>query len=187
MTNLSGKRKVISASAKRLFQRYFVPSILVTLYYFIRYRCLISPSSKVQLSGSISFGKGTVVKPYAVIQNGSGIIRIGKKCSVNNFVHISNGTGSIILGDYVRIGPHVTILSSSRNFRQKDLIILEQGFSDENTVIEDDVLIASGAIILKGVRIGKGAVIGAGSVVTKHVPPYTIAVGTPAVAIGHRE
>jgi acetyltransferase-like isoleucine patch superfamily enzyme len=36
---------------------------------------------------------------------------------------------------------------------------------------------------MPGVTIGQGAVIGAGSVVTKDIPPYSIAVGTPAKVI----
>jgi acetyltransferase-like isoleucine patch superfamily enzyme len=34
-------------------------------------------------------------------------------------------------------------------------------------------------IILPGVRIGQGSTIGAGSVVTKDIPPFSVAVGTP--------
>ena len=36
---------------------------------------------------------------------------------------------------------------------------------------------------MPGVSIGDGVVIGAGSVVVKDIPPYSIAVGVPAVVI----
>ena len=36
---------------------------------------------------------------------------------------------------------------------------------------------------LQGVTIGEGSIIGAMSVVTKDIPPYTIAVGSPAKLI----
>ena len=153
----------------------------------MKYGCLISTLAKVQVTKKISFDKGTVVKPFAVIQTNNGKITIGKKCSINNFVQIANGDAEIKLGDYVRIGPNVTILSSSRNYKKKNELILYQGVSHSKTIIEDDVLIASGAIILKGCHIGRGAVIGAGSVVTKDVPPYSVVVGVPAKVIGERE
>jgi acetyltransferase-like isoleucine patch superfamily enzyme len=148
---------------------------------------MISISSNVQLTNKISLGKGTVIKPFSVIQTNRGKIVIGKKCSINNFVQISNTDATMIIGDYVRIGPNVTILGSSRNYERKDQLIIDQGFSNADTTIEDDVLIGSGAIVLKGCTIGKGAVIGAGSVVTKDVAAYSVVAGIPADVIGKRE
>lgn len=49
--------------------------------------------------------------------------------------------------------------------------------------VEDEVWIGGGAIILPGVTIGKGSVIGAGAVVTRSIPPYSVAVGSPARVI----
>jgi acetyltransferase-like isoleucine patch superfamily enzyme len=48
------------------------------------------------------------------------------------------------------------------------------------TEIGNDVWIGQGAFIKAGVKIGDGAVIGARSVVVSDIPPYSIAVGTPA-------
>lgn len=46
--------------------------------------------------------------------------------------------------------------------------------------IGHDVWIGAQAMIAGGVTIGHGAIIGARSVVTKDIPPYAIAVGSPA-------
>lgn len=45
--------------------------------------------------------------------------------------------------------------------------------------IGNDVFIGANVTVLEGVTIGDGAVIGAGAVVSKDIPPYAIAVGTP--------
>lgn len=45
--------------------------------------------------------------------------------------------------------------------------------------IGNDVFIGANVTVLDGVKIGDGAVIGAGSVVSKDIPPYAIAVGSP--------
>ncbi|HZF61822.1 MAG TPA: DapH/DapD/GlmU-related protein, partial [Desulfovibrio sp.] len=42
------------------------------------------------------------------------------------------------------------------------------------------VWIGMNCLILKGVTIGEGAIIGAGSVVTRDVPPFCLAAGSPA-------
>lgn len=173
-------------SVFRVIERHLVPSFVSTLYYFFRCRALINLDARVQLTGRISFGKGTVVKSFAVIQTSEGKIKIGKKCAISSFNHISAGRADIIIGDHVRISPHVTIVAATRNYRKKDKLVIEQGFNDKGIKIGNDVFIGAGAIILDGCEIGDGAVIGVGSVVTKDVPAYAIMFGSPAQVIFNR-
>ena len=140
----------------------------------------------VQVSKNISFGRGTLVKPFSVIQESRGNIKIGKNCAINNFVQISATESTIVIGNNVRIGPSVTIMGSVSKFKNKNQLIIEQGYSTGGTRIGNDVLIGAGSIILAGCEIGNGVVIGAGSVVTKSVPPYAIVIGAPARTIGAR-
>ena len=174
------------SSTKRIFQRYFFPRFLIPLFFYLRDGCLISIQSRVQFSSKIRFGKGTVVKPYAVINTTGGMVRIGKNCAISCFNHISNGSKDIIIGDHVRIAPNVTIMGGSRKFDKKDVLIANQGSYHSGLKIGDDVLIGANVVILPGCDIGKGAVIGAGSIVTKPVKPYTIVAGNPAKEIGKR-
>ncbi|WP_438618870.1 hypothetical protein [Oryzifoliimicrobium ureilyticus] len=46
-------------------------------------------------------------------------------------------------------------------------------------MIGSDVWLADNVTILGGVTIGNGACVGAGSIVTKSIPPYRIAAGSP--------
>ena len=171
----------------RIAQRYLVPRVVKSVYFYLRYRCLVSPQASVQLSNRISFGPGTVVKPYSIITNHTGRIAIGAHCAISSFNHISTGDADLTLGDYVRLGPNVTIMGARRNVKQRDTLIVDQGHSHKSTVIGRDVLIGAGTVILAGCSVGAGAVIGAGSVVTRDVPPYAVVAGSPARIIGHRE
>ena len=62
----------------------------------------------------------------------------------------------------------------------------DQGLNCEPVLIGDDVWIGTGAIILQGIQIGHGSIIAAGAVVTRDIPPYSIAMGTPARVTGSR-
>jgi acetyltransferase-like isoleucine patch superfamily enzyme len=186
-TRASLKTPLLHERLVSIVQRYLVPRVLVTAYYYCRYRCIVSTKAHVQLSGRISFGRGSVVKPFAVIQTQSGAVRFGRDCAVSSFDHITTGTEDVIFGDYVRLAPSVTILGGSRNFRRKDTLVIHQGSSNVGTTIGSDVLIGANVVVLPGCHIGEGAVIGAGSVVTKEVHPFSIVAGVPAKIVGRRE
>lgn len=53
--------------------------------------------------------------------------------------------------------------------------------------IGHDTWIGHGAMIKPEVRLGDGAVVASGAIVTKHVAPYTIVAGTPAVKLRDRQ
>ena len=67
-----GQKATLQNSVVRITERYLVPRWFVSLYFFLKYRSLISAQARVQFSQQISFGKGTVVKPFAVIQTQGG-------------------------------------------------------------------------------------------------------------------
>jgi serine acetyltransferase len=64
----------------------------------------------------------------------------------------------VTIGNNVRLGPNVTILGSGRIFSNKNVPIVEQGYTHKGVTIGDDVLIGAGAIILDGCKISDGAV-----------------------------
>lgn len=51
---------------------------------------------------------------------------------------------------------------------------------NNDTVIGHEAYLGAGCFVKRGVTIGDGALIGARSVVTRDIPPYAIAVGSPA-------
>lgn len=172
----------------RTLQRYAMPRFLSSLIYFFRFGVKISPSSRVQQSRRIRFGKNSVVKPNSIIQTSGGSVTFGHDCAISSFNHIAAGrTGNILCGNYVRTGANVNIIATTRNYRDKSKPIIEQGYADRGIVIGNDVLIGSGAVLVDGCEIGDGAVIGVGSVVTGKVAPYAIVFGIPAKVIMWRQ
>lgn len=179
------RREVRMGKWRRLTQRYFVPSIVKSLYYYLSNGAAVSPSADVQLSGYIQLGKGTVVKPFATIQTSGGRITTGIECAIGRYNLVSAGgeNGNIVMGDYVRMGPHVTVMATTREYRRSDRLIVEQGYRDKGISIGNDVLIGTGAILVDGCEIGDGAVIGVNSVVSGKVAPNAVVFGSPAKPI----
>lgn len=183
-----GHDSTMISPVQRVFQRYLIPRFVASIYFYMRYRCMVSRQARVQVSGNVTFGAGTVVKPFVIIQTHQGRISMGENCAISSFDHISTGDGDIILGDTVRIAPNVTIVGGTKAFKKRDVSILDQGVDERQGVtIGSDVLIGAGTVILPGCTIGDGAVIGAGSVVNGDVEPYSVVAGAPARAVGHRE
>ena len=176
------------AAASRRLQRYLVPGFIVSARHFLGARALVSLAARVQWGAEITFGRGTVVKPFAVVQSSGGQVQFGRDCAVSSFVHISTGAGDVIAGDGVRIAPNCTLVGGTKKIPGRDALIREQAEAGERGLrIGDDVLIGAGAVILPGARIERGAVIGAGSVVSGVVPEYAIVAGAPAKIIGRRD
>ena len=175
-----------SRQLNNLITRFLVPKLLSALFYMIRDRCQINPTANVQLSSKIRLGRGTTIKQYAIINTSGGRVHLGKECNLGQFSIISTRTKDVILGDYVRMGPHITIIAANRIFEAIEIPILKQGHSEKGIRIGNDVWIGAGSTIVDGVNIGDGVVVAAGSVVTKDVPPCSIVGGVPAKIIGKR-
>lgn len=92
--------------------------------------------------------------------------------------------GRIIIKDDVMIGSGVHMYVANHRYDLKDKNIIQQGHQlAKDICIEEGAWIGANAIILPGVTVGKNSVIGAGSVVTHDIPPFSIAVGSPARVI----
>lgn len=86
--------------------------------------------------------------------------------------------GLVTIGDRVMFGPFVSIFAATHETEvqsRRDNI----EFARE-VVIGNDCWIGGHVTILPGVVIGEGCTIGAGSVVTKNIPAWSVAMGTPA-------
>jgi hypothetical protein len=87
----------------RTLQRYAIPRIVSCVIFYFRYGVKISPSSRVQQTGKICFGKNSVVKPNTIVQTSGGSINFGDDCAISSFNHIAAGvTGNIDCGNFVR-------------------------------------------------------------------------------------
>jgi maltose O-acetyltransferase len=124
---------------------------------------------------NVNIEKGATFGSTVTIGDNSGI---GVNALVSPGVHI---------GKNVMMGPECMMFTQNHAFKDLDVPMCEQGFSQRKPIIiNDDVWIGARVTILPGVNIGKGSIIGAGSVVTQNVSEYSIVAGNPAKEIGKR-
>ncbi|KAF9881543.1 hypothetical protein CkaCkLH20_00689 [Colletotrichum karsti] len=124
-------------------------------------------------------GKGTFIEPPFIPDYGCNVI-IGENCFINFNCTILD-TSLVIIGNRVQFGPNVSIYSAGHETSVLSRIKFVE-FGDP-VRIEDDAWIGGGTIILPGVTIGKGSTIGEGSIVIKDIPPYSVAIGSPAKVV----
>jgi acetyltransferase-like isoleucine patch superfamily enzyme len=105
-------------------------------------------------------------------------IRINRGCTITSYSKIS-------IGNFTIIGEYSSIRDANHGM-SKDEPMRYQPHSFSPIKIGNDVWIGRGCCILPGVSIGDGAVIGANSVVTKDIPAYVIAAGSPAAILKER-
>lgn len=117
------------------------------------------------------------------------LLRIGSEVQVNDYVHIAVAH-SVSIGDRVLIASKVFISDHGHGTYKGDLPHdspltppADRKLFCSPVIIEDDVWIGEFAAILPGVTIGRGAIIGTHSTVTRNIPAYSIAVGSPAKVI----
>lgn len=105
---------------------------------------------------------------------------------IGNFSSISYG---VTIGppehDHQKITTHPFLYDSKYDIFSEHEVLENKKFS-KKTEIGSDVWIGCNVTILRGCKIGHGAVIGANSLVNKDIPPFSIAVGSPAKIIKYR-
>jgi acetyltransferase-like isoleucine patch superfamily enzyme len=112
-------------------------------------------------------GDNVLVGSSSIIE---GNCEIGSNVSLQSMVYIPTNT---IIEDFVFIGPNAVLTNDKYPIRTEERELrgpkLRKGCS-----------IGASATILPGVEVGEGAIVAAGAVVTRDVPAWHLAIGSPA-------
>jgi lipopolysaccharide O-acetyltransferase len=140
----------------------------------------------------ISIGAGFISGPrlrldaLPIAKTTAPILTIGDNVQVNDTVHVG-AVQSVTIGNRVLIASNVFITDHNHGTYSEDgehsdphVPPALRPLSCSPVRIEDDVWIGEYVVVLPGVTIGRGSIIGAMSVVSRDIPPYSIAVGSPA-------
>lgn len=141
---------------------------------YIGKHCSLKGKHHITLADSVT------VRPYTQIWSG-GMVRIGKGSEIGERCRISIAN-SLDIGENVLLSPNVYITDCDHEDRNVNIPVIDQGIvqKGQKVSIGEGSYIGINVVIVGNVKIGKHCVIGANSVVTKDVPDYCVAVGSPA-------
>lgn len=136
----------------------------------------------VHIRAPARIGRCCIVGGKSLIAYG---VEIGDFVKINSFVYIPTGV-TIGRGAMISAG---TIFTNDSNPRatDPDLTRLQDSGPQETTLrtkVGDGATIGAGCRITGGIEIGAFAMIGMGSVVTRDVPDFHLAYGSPATTKG---
>lgn len=121
---------------------------------------------RVMVREGCTIGNHVLIGSNVVIDNNC---TLGSHISIQSNVYLPTGTQ---IGDLVFLGPNCVILNDRFPIREESKL--------EPPVLERGVTVGGSATILPGVRLGEGCFVAAAAVVTRDVPPWHMAIGSPA-------
>jgi acetyltransferase-like isoleucine patch superfamily enzyme len=144
----------------------------------------IGGHTKILGGKQIKLEKNVVIRPEVQLWCAGKELSIGHGSEIGQRSRISI-TNRCRIGNDVLFSPNVYITDRDHEYRNIDIPVIRQGIRDTNAEVEigDGSYIGINSVIVGNVTIGKHCVIGANSVVTKSIPDYCVAVGSPAKVI----
>lgn len=167
----------------RMMQRVGLPGSVVSLLYWLRHRCYVSPRAEVDWNDLVRIGPRTRVSAFTQIKASQGRLTIGRDCAISSGCVLAGGAGGLVIGDDVMIGPRTIFSAGSYGYSRLDVPTRLQDVTSKGIVIGDNVWIGGGCIVHDGVEIKAGTIVAAGSIVTKSLPGNVVAEGAPAKVV----
>ncbi len=112
--------------------------------------------------------------------------KVGKDCYIGYEVWVDmTNTHLVELEDHVHIANRCLLLCHQRDLSNYCIgdDYAKLGYKKEKIILKKGCLIGMDSMIMPGVTVGEGAIVGAGSLVTKDIPAWTIATGSPAKVV----
>ncbi len=154
----------------------------------IRFPIEIRNRKNIRIGKSLTTGFRCRIEAYP--ENTEEVcLQLGDFIEMNDDVHIT-ARKKVVIGNHVLMASKIYISDCAHGNYSGDIEhdspevpTSQRALTANDVIIEDNVWIGEFVSILPGVKIGKGSIIGTMSVVTKSIPPYCIAVGSPAKVI----
>ncbi len=148
----------------------------------IRKPILVTNSRYISIGSNSGIRDGSRLQVIVSSPGRTPSLTIGDDTNIEQNVHIVCHS-RVEIGSHVSITGNCSIVDVTHPFEDvNNPVKIGDRILDEDSFVEigDGSFIGMGTVILPNVRIGKYVVIGANSVVSKSIPDYCVAAGSPA-------
>lgn len=168
-------------------------SYLLTKFFYNKSRLIRFPfdvrnKSNINFGIGLTTGVGCRIEAFPQIKDNI-VLKFGNNVELNDYVHIT-AMENVVIGNNVLLASKIYIsdcvhgsYAGNENDSNPNITPSERKLFSNPVIIEDNVWLGEFVSVLPGVKIGKGTIVGANSVVSKSLPDYVIAVGSPAKPI----
>ena len=142
-----------------------------------RFRLYMPDGGTFHVGPGCDFRRDFICEIYG---GGSVVIGAGTTFTASALLQI---TTSLTIGQRCALGQELFVADGNHKWRDPDRHLLDQGYDYNPLVFGDGAIIMTKSTVLASV--GERALVGAHSLVTKPVPAFCFAAGTPARVIEH--
>ncbi|WP_436462626.1 acetyltransferase [Acinetobacter seifertii] len=155
----------------------------------VRFPIDVRNKKNIDFGINLTTGVGCRIECFPIKKTDDKLLKFGNNVQINDYVHIT-AAYSVEIGNNVLMASKIYISDCSHgsyigNSDDSDPRVTptDRTLSVKPVKIQDNVWLGEFVSVLPGVTIGEGTIVGSNSVVTKSLPPYVIAVGSPAKPI----
>jgi acetyltransferase-like isoleucine patch superfamily enzyme len=134
----------------------------------------------------ITIGDGVFIGRHSSLNTKDGDIHVEDRVNIGSFCTVFSGS-TVHIGRETLLAAYAYLVGGGHAFDDTGIAILDQPRPSRGIRIGAGSWIGTGVSVLDGVAIGDGVVIGANAVVTRDVPAWSVAAGTPAAVLRTRE
>lgn len=141
--------------------------------------CRLEGAEHVHIGSGVWLGPGSWIQCIAAGETPPQL-HIGDRVHASGSLVLSTAH-EIVVEDDVLFARNVYVSDHIHGYQDTTRPVHEQGVDKVAAVrIERGAWLGQNVVVCPGVTIGRGAVIGAGSLVNSDIPPFSVAVGSPA-------